>query len=554
MGIKFKVGSNPHIRSNHTTNIIMTDFLISLIPIIIVGSIFFKSPFVHLLFFSISFAILMDILISNILKLPKENYYLSSIITAILLTLSVPATVPIWVIFFGLSFAIIIAKFVFGGLGQNFFNPALLGRVFLMLSFPQYTFDYRILDGEVGGTVLRLIKNNDFNNFDTTIDTLKNLIFNINIHGSPGECSLIALFIGYLYLCLRKRISYFLPLLTIFTVIISGYLLGINGLYYALSGGVVFGSIFFLTDPVTSPYTPLGKKVYAVFIAILIVIIRVYSSYPEGVAYAILFGNIFTPLFNKLFVPKVFGRRRDMKEFWNLIKIISFAIISIYFLYLIDNIFESKIEIQKEKILVKEMKTLIPEGVIFDLYENSEYCENFLFIPVYNSSDKKIAYIVRGKSKGYSDKDMEFLLGIDLNGKTTGHKIISHQETLGLGSKITENAYKNLWKSKDINTKFNKKTDAPTGATYTFLNFFKTVKNVLEIYDKNILKKNTKKNNVTVKSLVPDTLNPTSSSAIDSETTAPSSNLEQVAEPISLEETSSSNDNSQLPLEKGVSE
>jgi electron transport complex protein RnfG len=136
----------------------------------------------------------------------------------------------------------------------------------------------------------------------------------------------------------------------------------------------------------------------------------------------------------------------------------------------LDKKYSAKIEVQKENMLLKEMKKLIPEGERFDLYEDSKYYDGFLFIPTYKG-DKKIAYIVKGISRGYSEKDIEFLLALDLKGVTLGHKIINHQETLGLGSKISEKEYEDLWKGKDINSKFIKGIDSVNGETYTFLNF-----------------------------------------------------------------------------------
>ena len=273
------------------------------------------------------------------------------------------------------------------------------------------------------------------------------------------------------------------------TIMLGGYIAGNNGIYYVLSGGAIFGALYFLTDPVTSPYTFNGKIVYAILVGVFVVIIRELTSHPEGVAYAILFGNMFTPLFNKLFKPRIFGRKNDMKELWGLVKILSFSIIIIVMLHLIDIKISNRVEIQKEKVLLQQMEELIPEGKRFDIYENSRYLGGYLFIPVYNEQNVKIAYVVKGKSKGYSEKEMEFLLGIDLNGKTAGHKIIYHKETLGLGSQIAEKEYKDLWIGKTIDTQFNKEVDSPTGATYTFLNFFKTVKDVLEVYNEKILRK-----------------------------------------------------------------
>jgi len=340
------------------------------------------------------------------------------------------------------------------------------------------------LDGLGGATNLQLLKYQK-NLFESTV-SYRDFIFGINKYNSLGEISLLALFFGFIYLSMRRRINFRYPLLMMITVFLGGVIFDKNPIYYLFSGGVMFGAVYFLTDPVSSPHTDGAKKAYGIFVGILIVVIREFTKYPEGVAYGILIGNAFAPLFNKLFKPRVFGRGKEMKEFYSLLKIIVFSILCILLLNFVDKKYSAKIEVQKENMLLKEMKKLIPEGDRFDLYEKSEYYEGFLFIPAYKE-EKKIAYIVRGTSRGYSEKDMEFLLALDLKGVTLGHKIIEHQETLGLGSKISEKEYEDLWKGKDINSKFVKGIDSVSGATYTFLNFYKTVKEVLKIYNARVI-------------------------------------------------------------------
>ena len=409
MGIKLSVGASPHVRNNVNTNIVMIDFLISLLPIILVAIAVFKMKFIILLLFSLLIGILIDYLSSVVLKIEGKSCYLSSIITTLLLILTLPINTPLWIVFFGITFSLIVGKLIFGGLGQNLFNPALLGRVFLMMSFPQYIFQYNNIDNVTGATMLQLIKYKDSSEFVNTIFFVRKSLFGINHYNSIGECSLLALIIGFIYLCLRKRVNYRISLIMLITIMLGGYIAGNNGIYYVLSGGAIFGALYFLTDPVTSPYTFNGKIVYAILVGVFVVIIRELTSHPEGVAYAILFGNMFTPLFNKLFKPRIFGRKNDMKELWGLVKILSFSIIIIVMLHLIDIKISNRVEIQKEKVLLQQMEELIPEGKRFDIYENSRYLGGYLFIPVYNEQNVKIAYVVKGKSKGYSEKEMEFL-------------------------------------------------------------------------------------------------------------------------------------------------
>lgn len=484
MANKLRIGASPHIRNNLNTNIIMIDFLIGLLPIFLVGIFVYKGAFIFTVLFSILMAIVLDGVFTSIFKLPKEEKGVSSIITAVLLTLSLPMSVPLWVLFLGIFFALLVGKFIFGGMGQNLFNPALIGRIFLMSSFPQYTFHYKALDGFGGATNLQLLKYQS--SLTESAVNFKETIFGINRYNSLGELSFLAIAFGFLYLSARKRINFRYPFIMMISVFFGGWIFDKNPIHYLFSGGVIFGAIYFLTDPVSSPHTSGAKKAYAFFVGILTIIIREFTKHPEGVAYAILIGNAFAPLFDKLFRPRVFGRRKEMKEFYSLLKIVVFSILCILLLNFLDKKYSAKIEIQKENMLLKEMKKLIPEADKFDLYEESKYLEGFLFIPAYKDG-QKIAYIVKGQSRGYSEKDMEFILAVDLKGITLGHKIIKHQETLGLGSKISEKEYEDLWKGKNIDSKFIKEVDSSSGATYTFLNFYKTVKEVLKIYNSRVL-------------------------------------------------------------------
>jgi len=333
-------------------------------------------------------------------------------------------------------------------------------------------------------------------------------------------------------------------LLMAITVLIGGFLTGGNGVEYLLSGGVIFGAIYFLTDPVTTPYTHGAKKTYAILVGVTIVIIKNYTNQPEGVVYAILFGNAVTPLFNKLFKPKVFGREKDMKEFYNLIKVFLFTVFCIFVLNFIDDKYSKKIEIKKENLLLKEMKKLVPNGEKFDFYNESKYYNGFLFIPAYDSEKKIIAYVIKGKTRGYRDKEMEFLLGVDLKGKTLGHKIIHHQETLGLGSKIAEKEFEDLWVNKDINSDFNKGVDSPSGATYTFLNFFKTVKEILSIYEEKFIEKPAVKKKIIIEKIVEKVTSPQAIEVLpkqEDEVKPPEEKTKEQLEPTPILDTKVSN-------------
>lgn len=487
MNSKLSVGAGPHIKSNKKTHDLMFDFIIALTPIIVLAIINFKNDFIILLAFSLAVGVSVDFIISKILELKNGLWDFSTLITTLLLVLSLPIHTPLWVVFFGVSFSIVIGKLIFGGLGQNLFNPALIGRVFLMLSFPQYLFQHNGINISSMTATLPFINNNGANQLIEDMDVGYKYFFGLNLDGSIGEISILAILFGFLYLSFRQLIDFRLPLITFGTIFFGSLILNQPVISYVFSGSILFGLTFFLTDPVTSPYTKNGKKAYGFFVALMILFIRELTSHPEGIVYAILLGNCAVPLLNNLFLPKVFGRSYEMKDLFKLIKILVLSIAILTILSFVDKIFTEKIEKKKETLLIENMQVLLPDAVNFDIYEKSKYYENYLFIPAFDGKGNRIGFIVKGVSYGFSGKEIIFLLGIDNKGITTGHRIISHQETLGLGSKLAESSFAKLWVGKDVNSKFQKGIDSPTGATYTFLNFHKTIKEVLMIFNKNFL-------------------------------------------------------------------
>ena len=238
-----------------------------------------------------------------------------------LLALNLPATTPWWVVFIGAVVAIGIAKMTFGGLGQNLFNPALVGRVFLLISFPTYMTDWAkpqgfisnaAVDAFSGATPLGLAKGLGPKGVEA-MDYLDMLF--LNIGGSAGELSAIALLLGFAYLLIRKVIKPYITLSIIGTVaVFSGIFWAINPAEYTdplfniLTGGLLLGSIFMATDYVTSPMSAWGGVVFGVGIGVITMLIRYFGAYPEGVSFAILIMNSVVPLLNKWFHTKKYGR------------------------------------------------------------------------------------------------------------------------------------------------------------------------------------------------------------------------------------------------------
>ena len=248
---------------------------------------------------------------------------LSAVITGILLAFNLPSNMPLYMIVMGALVAIGVGKMAFGGLGNNPFNPALVGRVFLLISFPAKMTSWPVpaglaasyIDAETGATPLNLIGQIAGGN-TAAADQLPGLgeLFMGNIGGCIGEVSALALLVGLAVLLLSKTITWHIPVSIISTVaVLTGIMwfvnpvLYVNPLYHLLSGGLLLGAIFMATDYVTSPMTPKGMVWYGIGIGLLTVIIRYFGSYPEGMSFAILIMNAVTPLINNWCKPKRFG-------------------------------------------------------------------------------------------------------------------------------------------------------------------------------------------------------------------------------------------------------
>ena len=319
---KLIVSPSPHLHTKTSTKSLMRDVVIALLPAVVVSVLFYGWSELLVLGVSVASCVLLEYLITKYLLKGKCTLGdWSAVITGVLLALNLPATTPWWVVFIGAVVAIGIAKMTFGGLGQNLFNPALVGRVFLLISFPTYITDWAkpqgfitnsIVDAFTGSTPLGIAK-------ESGADALASLdycdMLFLNIGGSAGELSAIALLIGFAYLLLRKVIKPYITLSIIGTVaVFSGIFWAINPAEYTdplfniLTGGLLLGSIFMATDYVTSPMSTWGGVVFGVGIGLITMLIRYFGAYPEGVSFAILIMNSVVPLLNKWFHAKKYGR------------------------------------------------------------------------------------------------------------------------------------------------------------------------------------------------------------------------------------------------------
>lgn len=304
------VSSNPHIRDTQTTQMIMLDVIIALLPASIFGVYNFGFRALFVILVTVATAVLTEFLYEKFMNKKITIYDLSAVVTGLLLALNLPSTIPFWIAALGAIFAILIVKQIFGGLGQNFMNPALAARCFLLLSFTgkMTTFTY---DGVTGATPLYNIKTGE------SYNVLH--MFLGNTAGTIGETSVLALLIGAVYLLMKKLIDFRIPVFyigtfAIFAVIYSACNGGVDASFVAAQlcgGGLMLGAWFMATDYVTSPVTPMGRIVFGICLGLLTGAFRFISSEnaaPEGVSYAIVFCNLLVPLIEKVTVPKAFGK------------------------------------------------------------------------------------------------------------------------------------------------------------------------------------------------------------------------------------------------------
>ncbi|NDW17516.1 RnfABCDGE type electron transport complex subunit D [Dysgonomonas sp. 216] len=317
MSNKLIVSPSPHIHSGDSIEKNMYGVLIALIPAFLVSLVFFGLGALIVTTVSVVSCIVFEALIQKYLLKTKVSISDgSAIITGILLAFNLPSNLPVWIVIIGAFVAIAIGKMTFGGLGNNIFNPALVGRVFLLISFPaQMTvwpqpgfFPFEYTDATTGATTLSLIKHGS----DKVFSFASMLIGEQG--GSLGEVSAIALLIGFGYMLWKKIITWHIPVFTVGTVMVFTGILHLadphvyaDPVMHLLSGGLLLGAIFMATDYATSPMSKNGMIVYAIGIGLITAVIRIFGVYPEGISFAILIMNALTPLINTYIKPKRFG-------------------------------------------------------------------------------------------------------------------------------------------------------------------------------------------------------------------------------------------------------
>ena len=312
MNEMYNVSVSPHLRSETGTNSIMRDVAIALLPACLFGIYNFGYRALLVILVSVLAAVVTEFVYEKLVKRPVTIGDWSAVVTGMILAVNLPATLPLWMAALGSVFAILVVKQLFGGLGQNFMNPALAGRCFLLISFGSQMTAFPVVDGISAATPLSAMKAGE------SVDLLQMFIGNYS--GCIGETSVLAILLGAGYLLFKKVISIRIPgtyiLSTMVFIVILNLVTG-NGmptgsylLAHLFGGGLLIGAFFMATDYVTSPITPMGQVIYALLIGFLTALFRVVGKSAEGVSYAIIISNMAVPLIEKATVPTPFGRKK----------------------------------------------------------------------------------------------------------------------------------------------------------------------------------------------------------------------------------------------------
>lgn len=494
----------------------MYGVIVALVPAILASFYFFGLGSAVVLLVSVAACVFFEWAITKyILKTATSLLDGSAIITGLLLGMNLPSNLPLWIIIIGALFAIGVGKMSFGGLGNNPFNPALVGRCFLLVSFPAQMTSWPVAgqllsytDATTAATPLAImktaIKTGDSSVLQQLPDSLS-LLFGATGEGfgagTTGEVCAIALLLGLAYMLWKKVITWHIPVSIIATVFVFSGLMHLANPVYAnpfaviLSGGLMLGAIFMATDYVTSPMTHKGMLIYGVCIGLLTVIIRNWGSYPEGMSFAILIMNAFTPLINTYVKPKRFGEK-PAKKFLVLVGV---ALVVGAVLAYVNHITSGPIAQKAEQSLAAGIKSVMgtddlqvaaPEEVPQTI-DGKEF--TFIVHACSDKSGNSLGAAVESTTGGFGG-DLKVLVGFDKEGKILGYTLLQHSETPGLGAKASTWFQKdgkgsiigktpkdgNLHVSKD--DKSGNAVDAITASTITSRAFLKAINQAYAAY------------------------------------------------------------------------
>jgi electron transport complex protein RnfD len=303
------VSPSPHIHDKETLNRLYILVIIALVPAVLASIYFFKGKALSLIVVTLISAVMVDFICQRILS-QKLHYNGSAVITGLLLSLILPPTIPLWLPVIGAVVSVALAKYAFGP-GNNIFNPALVGRVFLAISFPTLMSVYIAVDGTTGATPLQMVKLDGYNNLVSQYGTSENLYWTMfvgNHAGSVGETSVLFLLIGGIFLIIMRVIDWRIPLFYLGSVALMALAFKQDILFHLMAGGLMIAAFFMATDYVTTPITKKGRIIFGLGCGIITVLLRIYSGYAEGVMFAVLLMNAATPLIDGLTKPVPFGK------------------------------------------------------------------------------------------------------------------------------------------------------------------------------------------------------------------------------------------------------
>lgn len=303
--MQWKVSAAPHVHAKDSTATLMLDVIAALMPCVVAGIWLFGWRAALVIVLSVVFCVLTELVCQKIGRRPVRINDLSAVVTGIILALNLPSTAPWWMILIGAVVAIGLVKQLFGGIGDNFLNPALAARAVLLASWPARmtatnTASAYPLPFDTVTSATVLTPDSALN--PSMVDLLVG-----RIPGTIGEVCKVAILLGFVYLLLRRTITWHIPVVMVGAFALCAWAFGLDPLVSVLSGGVLFGAVFMATDYVTSPMTKWGQVIYAAGAGLIVALIRAFGSYPEGVTYAILLMNVATPLIDRAVRPRIYG-------------------------------------------------------------------------------------------------------------------------------------------------------------------------------------------------------------------------------------------------------
>ncbi|MCC3144214.1 RnfABCDGE type electron transport complex subunit D [Halanaerobium sp. Z-7514] len=293
------VTSSPHVRSEDSVPKIMWSVVIALLPAFFASVYFFSARAISIVLAGIAGAVISEYIFQKVRGKKITITDGSAVVTGLLLALTLPPTIPLWATFLGGVVAIVIGKQVFGGIGHNPFNPALIGRAFMVAAYPVLMTDWAV-DGVSTATPLALMKSDGI-----ATDTWR--LFVGQIGGSLGETSALALLLGFSFLLYKGYVNWRIPLSMISTVFLMTFIFGQNPVFHIFAGGLMIGALYMATDMVSSPTTKLGRYIFGIGAGVIVVVIRLWGGYSEGVLFAILLMNAAVPLINRYTRPRSLG-------------------------------------------------------------------------------------------------------------------------------------------------------------------------------------------------------------------------------------------------------